>query len=51
MSFTIDMTQVYQQCANVMSSLWPLLFPFVAVAFALFLVGGLINLFKNLQQK
>lgn len=47
MSFNVNMTEVYQQFANVFGSLSPLLWPFIGVLLALFVFGGLITIFKN----
>ena len=51
MSFTIDMTQVYQQFANIFGSLSPLLLPFIGALLALFVFGGIINILKNYQNR
>lgn len=51
MSFTVDMTEVYQQFANVFGSLTPLLWPFIGILLALFVFGGLITIFKHYSQR
>lgn len=51
MSFTLDMTLVYQQFANLFGSLSPLLWPFVGVILALFVFSGVLNALKYYQGK
>jgi hypothetical protein len=50
MSFTVDMTSVYQQFANIFGSLSPILMPFVGALLAMFVFGGIINVLKNYQK-
>ncbi len=49
MSFTVDMTAVYQQFANVFGSLTPLLWPFIGVTLALFVFGGVMWALRTYQ--
>ncbi|KLU61852.1 hypothetical protein CEB3_c17700 [Peptococcaceae bacterium CEB3] len=51
MSFTVDMTSVYQQFANVFGSLTPLLWPFIGALLALFVFGGIIHILKAYQNR
>lgn len=47
MSFTVDMNAVYQQFANVFSSISVLLWPFIGVMLALFVTMGLVMIFRT----
>lgn len=51
MSFSIDMTSVYQQFANVFGSLTPLLYPFIAAFLGLFVFGGIVGILKHYQSR
>ncbi|OLN29927.1 hypothetical protein [Desulfosporosinus metallidurans] len=51
MSFTVDMSSVYQQFANIFGSLTPLLWPFIGALLALFVFGGIINILKTYQNR
>lgn len=51
MSFTVDMTAVYQQFANVFGSMTPLLWPFIGALLALFVFGGIIGILKAYQNR
>jgi len=46
MSFNVNINEVLQQFANVFGSLTPLLWPFVGAAFAIFVFGGLMFIFR-----
>lgn len=50
MSFIVDMDEVLQQFANVFGSLSPIIWPFVGAALALFVVGGLLVIFRRYQR-
>lgn len=47
MSFHVDMDAVFQQFANVFGSISPIIWPFVGAALALFVVSGLIYIFRR----
>ena len=47
MSFEVDMTAILQQFINVFGSLSPILWLFMGVLLALFLLGGIVNILKN----
>lgn len=50
MSFIVDMDEVLQQFANVFGSLSPIIWPFVGATLALFVVGGLLVIFRRYQR-